>query len=100
MLERHPDAFISLNRSIIEGKHPILGTPIKDAIFRNYFGQYDVQGLQGTQLLHHHIGGGQAVGILQPICPRFGGAHNEEKNLGIGGNDSPYAEMLQKFLDK
>lgn len=38
MLERHPDAFSSLNRSIVEGKHPTIGTPVNDATFRNYFG--------------------------------------------------------------
>ncbi len=101
MLERHPDAFSSLNRSIVEGKHPTLSTPVNDATFRDYFEQYDVQGLRGTQLLHHHIGGGgQAVGIPKPLHPGFGGVHNAEKNLGIWGSDSPYAEMLQKFLDK
>ena len=101
MLERHPDAFSPINRSIVEGTHPTLSTPVNDATFRGYFEQYDVQGLRGTQLIHHHIGGGgQAIAIPKSLHPGFGGVHNAEKSFGIWGSDSPYAEMLQKLLNK
>ena len=99
VIQKHPDAFSSFNKSIIEGKHPTLSTPVNDKTFRSYFPQYDEKGLKGTQLIHHHIaGGGQAVAIPKPLHPGFGGVHNKEKYLGIWGSDSKYAELLEKFL--
>ena len=101
VIVRHPGAFSPLNISIIEGRHPTLRTPVNDVTFRSYFDQYDIQGLRGTQLLHHHIaGGGQATAIPRPLHQGFGGVHNAEKKLGIWGSDRQYSEMLQKFLDK
>ncbi|MED4402849.1 hypothetical protein P9271_16205 [Metabacillus fastidiosus] len=28
-------------------------------MFREYFSQYDVKGVRGDKLIHHHIGGGK-----------------------------------------
>jgi len=49
------------------------------------FPQYDFTGLRGTKLVHHHIGGGQAVGVLLPLHPGFGEIHNAEKAIGAWG---------------
>lgn len=82
----------------IEGNNPFTTTPVNDATFRSYFPQYDVEGLRGTGLNHHHIGGGgQAYAIPQPLHQGFGGAHNIEKNYGIWGADGDTANLLQLF---
>ncbi|MEH6431471.1 MULTISPECIES: hypothetical protein [Bacillus] len=59
----------------------------------------DFTGLRGTKLVHHHIVGGQAVGVPLPLHPGFGGIHNAEKSIGHGGKDAGYVEMLQKFIE-
>lgn len=100
ILERHPNAFSSSNRDIILGKNPFTTTPINDKTFRQYFPQYDVEGLRGKPLIHHHIGGGgQAFGIPSPLHIGSGGVHNVEKLYGIWGIDSDYAERIQIFLE-
>ncbi|MCC3378817.1 RHS repeat-associated core domain-containing protein [Paenibacillus farraposensis] len=101
LMERHPEAFSDKNRKIIEGKDPFTTMPKNDDIFRTYFPQYDLKGLRSEGLIHHHIGGGgQAVPVPVPLHPGSGGIHNGEKRAGVWGNDSAYAEMLQRLLDK
>lgn len=48
----------------------------------------DITGLRGTKLVHHHIVGGQAVGVPLPLHPGFGGIHNAEKSIGAWGKDA------------
>ncbi len=61
--------------------------------------QYDIVGLKGKPLVHHHIGGGgQAMAIPQPLHPGSGGIHNIEKQIGIWGKDQENAERLQVFI--
>ncbi|WP_330219317.1 RHS repeat-associated core domain-containing protein, partial [Paenibacillus xylanivorans] len=99
LLDRYPEAFSDNNKKIIAGKNPFTTMPTNDEVFRTYFPQYDVKGLRGQGLVHHHVGGGgQAVPVPTPIHPGSGGIHNVEKKLGIWGNDSMYAELLQKFI--
>ena len=57
-------------------------------MFRSYFPEYDVKGLRGNRLIHHHIGGGgQAVAVPSGIHHGYGGIHNNEKQLGIWHNN-------------
>ncbi|MEH6930361.1 T7SS effector LXG polymorphic toxin [Priestia megaterium] len=101
MLSKKPEAFSAFNQAIINGKHPKLKTPTNDATFRKHFPQYDLEGLRGKAMVHHHIGGGgQAIAVPKPLHPGFGGIHNPEKELGIWGRDSKYAELLQRFIEK
>ncbi|MDC2940449.1 hypothetical protein ACJTM1_24265 [Bacillus sp. GX] len=72
---------------------------VNDAVFRRHFPQYDIVGLKGKPLVHHHIGGGgQAMAIPQPLHPGSGGIHNIEKQIGIWGKDQENAERLQVFI--
>ncbi|MGG4466559.1 hypothetical protein ABER68_00815 [Paenibacillus alvei] len=72
---------------------------VYDAVFRKHFPQYDIVGLKGKPLVHHHIGGGgQAMAIPQPLHPGSGGIHNIEKQIGIWGKDQENAECLQVFI--
>ncbi|KER70722.1 hypothetical protein HR51_19610 [Burkholderia cepacia] len=106
---RHPEAFSPFNLRILNGEITLTrkdGTPYtplspkNDPVFRSVFPQFDVTGLRGQLLVHHHIGGGgQAVGIPKPLHPGFGGIHNTEKDLGIWGGDDRTAKLLQQFLD-
>ncbi|MHC5531782.1 T7SS effector LXG polymorphic toxin [Priestia megaterium] len=100
LLERHPDAFSTKNRTIIEGKNPFTNSPVNDEIFRNYFEQYDLKGVRGDKLIHHHIGGGgQAFPVPQKLHLGFGGIHKIEKQNEIWGNDKRYADMLETLLN-
>ena len=80
LYEVHPDYFSTANIRNLEQ-----GFPIKnDAVFRSHFPEYDIPGLRGDYLVHHHIGGGgQAVAVPSKIHKGFGGIHNNEKQLGI-----------------
>ncbi|WP_127534768.1 hypothetical protein [Paenibacillus kobensis] len=93
MLEKYPE---SISKQKIE-----LGfSPINDKQFREHFPQYDIK-LYNDTLIHHHIGGGgQAVAVPSKLHPGSGGIHNAEKEAGIWGSDSQYAELLEKFLNK
>ena len=72
---------------------------VNDAVFRRHFPQYDIVGLKGKPLVHHHIGGGgQAMAIPQPLHPGSGGIRNIEKQIGIWGKDQENAERLQVFI--
>jgi hypothetical protein len=60
---------------------------VNDSTFRGYFPDYDVAGLRGNPLIHHHVGGGgQAVAVPGGIHPGSGGVHNNEKQIGIWYN--------------
>ncbi|MED1790091.1 RHS repeat-associated core domain-containing protein [Brevibacillus laterosporus] len=101
LLERHPKAFDPSNRAIIEGRNPFTDSPVNNETFRKYFPQYDMKGIRGDKLIHHHIGGGgQAFPVPQTLHPGSGGIHNIEKKAGIWGNDKMYAELLQRLLKK
>lgn len=72
---------------------------VNDAVFRRHFPQYEIVGLKGKPLVHHHIGGGgQAMAIPQPLHPGSGGIHNIEKQIDIWGKDQENAERLQVFI--
>lgn len=98
LLKRHPEAFSPNNRAIIEGRNPFTDSPVNDKVFREYFSQYDVEGVRGDKLIHHHIGGGQAFPVPQKLHPGSGGIHNIEKEVGIWGKDKVYSELLQKLI--
>jgi len=102
LLRRHPDAFSPDNIRRIRGTPPLSGSvsPVNDATFRSAFPQYDVRGLRGQPLIHHHIGGGgHAAAIPAPLHPGSGGIHNVERAAGIWGGEDPVAEMLQRLLE-
>ena len=99
-MDRHPEAFSDFNRKILAGKHPSLTSPVNDATFRAHFKQYDLAGLRGKTLVHHHIGGGgQAFAIPSPLHEGMGGVHNVEKSLGIWAGEDATAAMLQRLLN-
>ncbi|MGG4152345.1 T7SS effector LXG polymorphic toxin [Peribacillus muralis] len=76
-------------------------SPVNDKKFREHFPQYDIKELYNDTLIHHHIGGGgQAVAVPAKLHPGSGGIHNAEKAAEVWGNDSSYAELLEKFLNK
>ena len=76
-------------------------SPVNDKTFREQHPQYDIKELYNDKLIHHHVGGGgQAVAVPSKLHPGTGGIHNAEKAAGIWGNDSEYAELLEKFLNK
>ncbi len=91
----HPEYFSDANIKNLNNGWAI----VNDAVFRKHFPQYDIVGLKGKPLVHHHIGGGgQAMAIPQPLHPGSGGIHNIEKRIGIWGKDQENAERLQVFL--
>lgn len=97
---RHPDAFSPFNRDVLAGRVPGVTSPVNDATFRAYFRQFDVKGLRGKSLVHHHIGGGgQATALPSPLHPGYGGVHNLEKALGIWGAEDQTAGVLQRLLE-
>lgn len=103
LARRHPEAFSPDNLRRIRGDPPLARpvAPVNDPTFRRVFPQYDVRGLRGQPLIHHHIGGGgQAAAIPAPLHPGFGGIHNVERGAGIWGGEDPVAEMLQRLLEK
>jgi hypothetical protein len=107
---RYPEAFSQRNLDIIGGNVTVMGkngkvktlkAPSNDETFRSVFTQYDVKGLRGTQLIHHHIGGGgQAAAVPRPLHPGFGGIHNAEKQLGIWDGEQSVSDLLQQFIDR
>ncbi len=100
IVARSPEAFSEFNRKILAGKVPGLKAPVNDATFRAVFPQYDLPGLRGKSLVHHHVGaGGQAVAIPGPLHPGLGGVHNVEKGIGIWGAEDPTADVLQRLLN-
>ncbi|MFD1434131.1 hypothetical protein ACFQ5F_04225 [Kroppenstedtia eburnea] len=99
IVKRYPEALSQKNLDILNGKYEFR-TPLNDKQFRSIFTQYDVSGLRGHPLIHHHIGGGgQAVAVPKPLHNGFGGIHNAEKKIGIWGKDKPYSDMLQRMLE-
>ncbi|CAM4169659.1 hypothetical protein BACERE00193_05491 [Bacillus paranthracis] len=91
----HPEYFSDANIKNLNNGWAI----VNDAVFRRHFPQYDIVGLKGKPLVHHHIGGGgQAMAIPQPLHPGSGGIHNIEKQIGIWGKDQENAERLQVFI--
>ncbi|USK34299.1 pre-toxin TG domain-containing protein [Bacillus sp. F19] len=91
----HPEYFSDANIKNLNNGWAI----VNDAVFRRNFPQYDIVGLKGKPLVHHHIGGGgQAIAIPQPLHPGSGGIHNIEKQLGIWGKDQENADRLQVFI--
>lgn len=85
MLSKKPEAFSAFNQAIINGKHPKLKTPTNDATFRKHFPQYDLEGLRGKAMVHHHIGGGgQAIAVPKPLHPGFGVFTIQKKNWEFG----------------
>ncbi|MGR5879077.1 hypothetical protein ACT7DO_05840 [Bacillus pacificus] len=100
-LDRHPEAFSPNNRAIIEGRNPFTDSPVNDKVFREYFSQYDVKGVRGDKLVHHHIGGGgQAFPVPQKLHPGSGGIHNiEKRGRDMGGKikfiQSYYRNLLR-----
>lgn len=91
----HPEYFSDANIKNLNNGWSI----VNDATFRRNFPQYDIVGLKGKPLVHHHIGGGgQAMAIPQPLHPGSGGIHNIEKQVGIWGKDQENAERLQVFI--
>lgn len=91
----HPDYFSDANIKNLNNGWAI----VNDAVFRRHFPQYDILGLKGKPLVHHHIGGGgQAMAIPQPLHPGSGGIHNIEKQIDIWGKDQENAERLQVFI--
>jgi hypothetical protein len=99
IMRRHPEAFSDANRRILAGDVPGATSPVNDEQFRTVFRQYDVRGLRGLPLRHHHVGGGgQAFGIPEPLHRGFGGVHNVEKEMGIWGGDDEVAELLERLL--
>ncbi|WP_268875349.1 hypothetical protein, partial [Cytobacillus firmus] len=97
IMNKHPESLSKVNKQKIN-----LGfSPINDKAFREHFPQYDIKELYNDTLIHHHVGGGgQAVAVPSKLHPGTGGIHNAEKAAGIWGNDSQYAELLEKFLKK
>ncbi|WP_339223111.1 hypothetical protein [Paenibacillus sp. FSL H8-0332] len=97
VMEKYPESISKSNKQKIE-----LGfSPINDKQFREHFPQFNIKELNNDTLIHHHIGGGgQAVAVPSKLHPGSGGIHNIEKEAGIWGNDSQYAELLEKFLNK
>lgn len=103
MLRRHPEAFSPRNVMQIRGLPPLSRrvSPTNDSQFRSIFPQYDVTGLRGRTLDHHHIGGGgQAAGIPSPLHRGSGNIHTGETAAGITGGENPIAEVLQRLLDQ
>ncbi|HFK1455569.1 TPA: hypothetical protein ACGXMC_001151 [Bacillus cereus] len=95
LYELHPEYFSDANIKNLNNGWAI----VNDAVFRRHFPQYDIVGLKGKPLVHHHIGGGgQAMAIPQPLHPGSGGIHNIEKRIGIWGKDQENAERLQVFI--
>ncbi|MGG5785434.1 hypothetical protein [Bacillus albus] len=91
----HPEYFSDANIKNLNNGWAI----VNDAVFRRHFPQYDIVGLKGKPLVHHHIGGGgQAMAIPQPLHPGSGGIHNIEKQIGIWGKNQENAERLQVFI--
>ncbi len=90
----HPEYFSLKNIQLINlGK-----CPINDEQFRSYFPEYDVKGLRGNLLVHHHVGGGQqAVAVPKGIHIGFGAIHNNEKALGIWHNG--FYRLPQKSIN-
>lgn len=79
----HPEYFSPRNRALMKAGQ----SPVNDVQFRSYFPEYDVTGLRGNILIHHHVGGGQqAVAVPGEIHVGFGAVHNNEKELGIWNN--------------
>ena len=97
IMSKHPESLSKANKQKID-----LGfSPINDKTFREHFPQYDIKELYNDKLIHHHVGGGgQAVAVPSKLHPGTGGIHNAEKAAGVWGNDSEYAELLEKFLNK
>lgn len=98
----HPEAFSPENLARIRGTPPLPGpvSPVNDLSFRSVFTQYDVRGLRGEPLIHHHIGGGgQSVAIPAPLHPGSGGIHNVEKAAGVWGGEDVVADVLQRLLE-
>jgi len=92
----HPEYFSNANIRNLNNGWAI----VNDAVFRKHFSQYDIVGLKGKPLVHHHIGGGgQAMAIPQPLHPGSGGIHNIEKQIGVWGKDKNRAERLQVFIE-
>ncbi len=84
LYKKHPEYFSATNVYNLQNGYAI----VNDATFRNYFPEYDVRGLRGNPLIHHHVGGGkQAVAVPQNIHIGSGGIHNNEKALGIWNNN-------------
>ena len=82
--KKHPEYFSPANKKRLENKRNL----VNDPVFRSYFPEYDVKGLRGNRLIHHHIGGGgQAVAVPSGIHHGYGGIHNNEKQLGIWHNN-------------
>jgi hypothetical protein len=101
ILDRHPQAFDEFNRSVLRGEVGEMTAPVNNAAFRAMFPQYDLPGLRGESLLHHHIGGGgQAAAVPASLHPGSGGIHNIEKALGIWAEESETARMLERLLEK
>ncbi|MBT2616412.1 MULTISPECIES: T7SS effector LXG polymorphic toxin [unclassified Bacillus (in: firmicutes)] len=97
VMNKTPEYLSKMNIQKIE-----LGfSPVNDKKFREHFPQYDIKELYNDTLIHHHIGGGgQAVAVPAKLHPGSGGIHNAEKAAEVWGNDSSYAELLEKFLNK
>ncbi|MFU8690820.1 T7SS effector LXG polymorphic toxin [Rossellomorea sp. FS2] len=97
IMKKHPESLSKANKQKID-----LGySPINDKTFRKHFPQYDIEELYNDKLIHHHVGGGgQAVAVPSKLHPGTGGIHNAEKAAGVWGNDSEYAELLEKFINK
>ena len=101
IIRRHPEAFSDANLRRIRGTPPLARpyAPVNDEQFRRVFTQYDVRGLRGKALVHHHVGGGgQAAAIPAPLHPGSGGVHNVERAAGIWRGEDPIAEMLERLL--
>lgn len=101
LARRHPEAFSPDNLRRIRGDPPLARpvAPTNDPQFRSVFTQYDVRGLRGEPLIHHHVaGGGQAAAIPAPLHPGSGGVHNVERAAGIWGAEDPIADVLQRLL--
>ncbi|MEC1180057.1 pre-toxin TG domain-containing protein [Metasolibacillus meyeri] len=97
IMNKYPETLSKANKQKID-----LGfSPINDKTFREHFPQYDMKELYNDKLIHHHVGGGgQAVAVPSKLHPGTGGIHNAEKAAGVWGNDSEYAKLLEKFLNK
>ena len=105
MLERHPEAFDSINRDRILGNVPGRTghvSPHTNPKFREYFGSsWDERGLRSVPMDHHHVGmGGQAAAMPRPIHTgkHPGNVHFQEDLRDIQGRDDEVAEMLERFL--